>query len=318
MINLERLTDNLFSDTRLSNSNLRLFAEDVLVRTTIPSNNPGGIYNLVITDVQAAYNDYFGSIQNESVKTSIREGLTQTMNEALANLKVEISNLEGLVKFRFANNTAVYQQFYPQGVTYYTYATLAELPGRLAVLQSAATTHLTGADAPAVASLNSRITAWENARTAQLTAIGETENLQTERRTDRGILEIALTKLMLTVAINNINNPDNFNNYYNPAYLPQSDTEKSISGIITANHLLTLTTEGVITSGSRLVLQNKGTTELIFSLNDVPGVLNPVHQVNLQQGNTVVLDGDLPAFEVYYLMVQNPRTDNGRYRVTIG
>lgn len=319
MLNPERYTDDLFDDQRLPDYKLRGFAQDHLLRLVIPANNPGGIYTTIITDTTSKFNAFFGSMDSEASKEAFSEGLSLNMENAKATAISEIIRFEGLVIFQFGKTSAAYQAFYPQGLTEYHKATISEVPGLFARFYTAATTYLNATHPADVANLDATFTSFTNARAAQLTALAEVDMLQTGRREGRKALTLQLTTNMLTIALNNLGNPDNYNNYYNPAYLPLTETATSISGLVPMGSTITAVTEGIITQSSNLTLYNNGTQPLIYSLNDKADEMNHEHSVTINPGTHARFSENLPVFEKYYLIVQNPSgTNNGKWKVVIG
>lgn len=317
-MNLEKLTENIFDDKNLSDTNLRFFTDDHLLRLSLAANNPGGIYSPLITDTTTKYNAFFGRMTDAATKKAISEGLTITM-EATKKAAIDfISDLRNLVIFKFRENSATYQEFYPQGMTEYHNANLPELPMLLQRYLTAATTHLNGSNPAEVTELTTKIDAFNAARTAQLTTFAEVENLQTGRREDRTALTLQLTTNILTIALNNLLNPDNFNNYYNPSYLPQSDSTLSVSGTIAALATEVAINEGIITASSIVTVYNQGPHDLVFSLFNQGGDINPNSQITVMGGNHATYPGPLPVFDRYYLNIQNPHPNaNGKWKVTV-
>jgi hypothetical protein len=315
MMNPEKLIQDLFDDKNLSDANLRGFSEDMLQRMSLPVNNPGGIYSQLITDTSTRFTTFFGLMTNTATKKAISEGLTVTMNATKSDLLSYMSSLQGLVKFRFSETSATYQEFYPQGMSEYHDANLAQLPMLIDRFQNAANTHLTAAE---TGPLTARITAFTNARAAQTTVFAEVETLQTGKRADRKLLTLQLTTNMLTIALNNLDNADNYNNYYNPSYLPLTDKAFSVNGLIAPSSIITAVNEGVITQSSSVTLYNNGDDELVFSVSDQPGIMHPSYSITIAAGNSSHL-ADLPVLERYYVVIQNNApTSTGKWKVKVG
>jgi len=319
MLNPERFTNDLLDNEKLWDYNLRAFTEDHLLRLSIPANNPGGIYSPLITATTTAYNTFFGAMSSETIKRAISEGLTITMENNRTAVIGYLSQLQGLIKFVFTETSPTYQEFYPLGMSEYHDANLPQLPVLLARFKAAADAHLLPTYSTEVTELGNRITGFTTARNAQQTTLGEIETLQTGRREDRKALTVQLTTNLLTIAIQNIGNPDNYNNYYNPGYLPLTEEARSFSGLIPFMTVQTAVTQGIVTSSSTLTLYNQGDTDLDFSINDQPATINPSHLLQVRAGEHARLDGNLPLFAQYYINVQNPHpTDNGKWKVVVG
>lgn len=316
-MNPEKLAEDLFDNKNLSNDNLRAYSQDHLLRLSIPANNPGGIYSGIITATTNAFTAFFGKMDNEATQDAINQGLTQTTEAARANAIGYVSKLHNLVSFKFGTSGNPYQQFYPHGLSEYHDANLDQLPGLFTRIVTAANAHLLVSNPAEVAELITLTSAYNNARLAQLTGFGTVETLQTGRREDRTTLTLQLTTNLLTIAINNLGNPDGFNNYYNPSYLPLTEGALSVNGIIAAAATIMAVNEGHVTQHSHLILYNNGTEPLVFSVNDVPAVINPVHTRTIAAGTSEKVE-DLPVFTKYYININNPSaTENGKWKVTV-
>lgn len=225
MIKLVKLTNDLFDDPALSDVKLKPFAEDHLVR--LGNNNPGGIYSTLISAATTAYTDYFGSLTSQATKEAISEGLTIATTNARNVVLEKLSSQQGLVAYKFGKDSPTYQEFFPQRLEAFHRAKLDELPVLLTAYTEAATTHLT-ADFPAeVTAITGLITAYQSARNAQRNAFSETDIIRTGRRANRKVLTRQLTVNMLTLAIDFLENPDGFDDYYDTQYLPKPSASGS-------------------------------------------------------------------------------------------
>lgn len=317
-MNPEKLIEDLFDDKNLADYNLRSFCDDHLLRLSIPELNPGGIYNTIITATNTKYNAFFGKMTNEVTKKAISQGLTVNMETAKSEALEEVSHFENLVAFKFKPNTGTYKQFYPQGVSEYYDATIDQLPTIFTRIENAANANLLASNPADVAALIAKLSTFKDARAAQEVSFAEVENLQTGRREDRQALTLQLTTNLLTIALNNLLNADSFNNYYNPSYLPLADKTTTVSGIIAAATTVMAVNEGVITGSSNITVYNLGISDLIFSINDQPGVMHPVYQKTVEAGNHYTFTDKLPVFTKYYANVQNPNAiDNGKWKIVI-
>ncbi len=318
MLNPIRLVNDLFDDKELSDADLRSFAEDHLVRLSQPENNPGGIYSVLITDTTTKYTAYYGKITSEAAKKAIAEGTTATRNQERKVTEEKISQLQGLVKYKFGETSGIYQEFYPLGMDEYYQAREGEIGTKFDRFVIAAGIHLAAEYPAEVSAITSMVTGFHNAYTARETAMAQVDAVGTGKHADRKALTIQLTFNFLTIATNNIGNPDRFDDYYNPEYLPISDSLRTFSGIINFNSIITAVEAGIITGSSDLLIENKGTVDLVFSLNDVPGVIHPASEMTIVPGQRHRFTETLPVFTQYYLNIQNPSPDqNGSWHVEV-
>jgi hypothetical protein len=228
MINPIRLVKDIFDDLSLSDIRLQPYTNDHLIR--LGNNNPGGIYSQLITDTTLAYTGFYGKLTEQDTKEAISEGLTITSTNAKAAVLVLLSTQRDLVAYKFGAQSTIYQEFFPQGVDEYHQARMDVLPRLLERYVGAATTHLT-ADFPAeVTQISGLTTAYTNARNAQLGIFSETDAVRTGRRETRKVLTLQLTKNLLTLAIDFLDNPDRFDDYYNAEMLPITASSSGDSG----------------------------------------------------------------------------------------
>lgn len=318
MLNPEKLIENLFDDKNLSDTNLRVFTEDHLARLSLPDNNPGGIYAAIIAQTNAKYTAFFGRMSNELAKKAISEGLTIATQNAKEAVIDFLRKMQNLVKYQIGEDSGTYQEFYPLGMTEYITAKIGELKPLLARFVAAANAHLLATHPLEVSELITKINTFEAARTAQQTAFAQIGQLKTGRRADRIALTLQLTVNLHTIAINNLQNPDHFRNYYNPSYLPLSDRLLTVSGTIAASATALALAEGSITGSSHITVYNQSPHSLVFSISDQVTSVNPHCQLTVLPANHATFATPLPVFTKYFLLVQNPNpTANGKWKITV-
>ena len=220
MLDPIRLVTDLFKEKNLSNESLHGFAEEFLARLANPGLNPGGIYNQLLIDTTALYQTYFGVIVNQSHHYAIGKGLTIGMNQAHTAVINKLSTLQGLIKYRFKNNSGVYKEFYPQGMKEYHRATIGYSETLFSRFRVFATMYLSADYPTEVAELNTLITKFNTARRTQETVFGKQAGIRSDRKADRRALTQQLTKCFLIIASNNIEQPAKIHAYYDTRLLP--------------------------------------------------------------------------------------------------
>lgn len=118
---------------------MQKFAEDTIQRTT--ANNPGGIYDTLITDTVTQYTGYFGALSDKSTQKAVLESKTLSMENSLQTFKSFVSRQEGLIRSKWGKDAPEYQEFYPQGITEYTNATLSTVEVLMSRYKNAAAEH---------------------------------------------------------------------------------------------------------------------------------------------------------------------------------
>lgn len=218
MLHLNRLTLDIFSRSRQSDVDLRAFAENHIVRLGI--NNPGGLYDPLISATTAVYTTFNESLVSESVKKATAKGLGINTRNARTALLGRLAAQHGLVVFAFGDKSGTYQEFFPQGISAYYAAPLDGLGTLMKRYLEAANTHLLADHAAEVAAITALTDAYVDARHMQRGAKSEKMALATARRTYRKALTVQLTRNFLIIASNNIDNPDRFDDLYDASLLP--------------------------------------------------------------------------------------------------
>jgi len=317
MITLGRLIEDLFDEPKLSNANLRSFADDHMVRLSL--NNPGGVYSPLIADTATRYTGYFGNITDLVVKEAIRQNLTVTTNLMKDAMIERIRSVHGLVVYRFGAESAIYESFFPYGLTEYNLARLDDLTTLLTRFASAAGTHLTATDPAEVTAINNAISAFNNARSAQHTVFAEEDMLRTGRNATRKELTRQLTRNLLIIAADMIDDADRFNDYFDTSYLPRNGSSADADGIF----------EGTVDAGAtanitkdlapdvELKITNTGGAKLTFCLT-VAETDVCLAGANLIPGESrTVTAADLGPGVGPHLNVTNPDLVEGAYKVEV-
>lgn len=324
MLNPIRLVNNLFNDKNLSDADLRTFTEDHLVKMSLPENNPGAIYSTLITDTTARYTAFFGKMTSEAIKKAIAEGTTATRNKCRKAVEEKISAFQGFVKFKFPEDSAEWQEFYPLGMGEYTEAKEGDVNTLFIRFKAALTAHL-ATDYPTEAvAFNLLLAAFQSAYTARETVVAAMKALQTGRHEDRAALTNQLYINFLTIAINNIGNPDRYDDYYDPRYLPLEDDNGHRNGDVAALAIAKIPISGLtLHDTSEAKLFNPGLTTLRYyfssAVNTPPAPGAPFIEVApAAEPVTVLLSALGFSAENTSFLVQNTEDAEGKYKVELG
>jgi hypothetical protein len=231
MLDLTRVVINHFDSKNISDFNLRKFAEITWER--LKANNPAGVYDQLIADMAIAYTDYFGSLSTKGVKMAKKEGSTIAMSNALKDFKEAIRQKEGIVRGIFGLDSAVYQEFFPHGLTEYARLNLGNVETIMSRVISVATLHQAEVGADFVALFTNLKSNFVEKREAQLKLMGDVKGKKHATAENRTKLEIQLMKVVLTVALNNVGNRDAMKMYFDQSFLknPKKKAEPETVGI---------------------------------------------------------------------------------------
>lgn len=221
MKNLRSYFKVIFDSSEISDDNLRKFTEIHLQR--LSADNPGGIFTALVTATTAVYQAYFGAIVDEATRSSIQKGLTLTMNAALDDFLAAVRRQEGRIRADYDKPSAVYAEFYPQGLEEYNQATLADVETLMARYAKAAARHGAALGQPFVAQFEGFHNAFSAARSAQLLAIGEVKAEKTDTRGTRAAVEDQLMDNLLTLAMKFKRDPDAGMAYFDQSFIRRPD-----------------------------------------------------------------------------------------------
>jgi hypothetical protein len=198
MINMETFFKNHFNTNRISDDNLRKFAEIHLQR--MAAKNAGGQFSQMITDLTTAYTNYFGSMTDEDTKFAVQQGLTIAVENAVENFKKAVSQKEGIVRGNFGKNSPAYQEFFPLGLTEYNKANLQNVELLMQRMVTAANAHVSDLGIPFLTEFQNYLSAFQSARASQLLKIGEVVDSKTDTSFKRDDVENELMKNVHLIA----------------------------------------------------------------------------------------------------------------------
>ena len=314
-MDLKRFPVNQFDTDRISDDNLKKFSE-IAIQNFI-ANNPGSIYDQMIIDITTAHTDYYGAITDEDVKTAIKEGSTIAMNGSLKLFKETVSQKEGIVRGTYGASSPTYQEFFPHGLTEYSNATLSTAETLMDRMVSRATAHVAELTAAFVTLFTNLKTSFINKRDAQLLLIGEVKGKKVVTGSNRNVLEVVLMKGVLTVALNNIGNPDAIDIYFDQSFIKPA-SQKTFSGKVDALKIVNIDSRKY-KSEQDITLYNNGDGSLNFGLSklkDKAGIIQITLSPHEEKKVNASELGDVTTCK--YLNVSNPDAAlEGDYKVVV-
>lgn len=228
MRNLRSYFKVIFDSARISDDNLRKFAEIHLQR--LSADNPGGIFTALIGATTAAYQAYFGAIVDEATRAAIQKAMTLRMNDVLDDFLEAVRRQEGRIRAEYGKESAEYAEFYPQGVMEYNEASLANIEGLMLRYAQAAERHLAQLGQTFVDTFQDFHAAFRAARSAQLLAIGEVKAEKTDTRVSRDALEDQLMDNLFTLAMRFKRDADAGMAYFDQSFLRDAAADDEDEG----------------------------------------------------------------------------------------
>jgi hypothetical protein len=315
MRNLDIFFKNVFLGARISYEDLRKFTEIAMQR--IANNNPGAIYTALLTALTNAYTAYFGDLTDEETKKAMKEGSTITMNNALQDFKLWVRTKEGIIKGTFGIGSAIYEEFYPHGLTEFTNMTLANAAVLMQRYVDISTVHAAALPATFVADVTAMKDAFVDARELQNELVAKVATERTQKHGTRLEVETALMKCILIIASNNIGNLDAVNLYFDQSFLKSSKPK------VFENNLLKGKTELLykhnFDAEDEIKAENTGDTPWKLSLCLTADEV-PTAGITVAPGESITVLaeqlGDVDA-NIYLLITNLDALHDGKYKVTV-
>ena len=194
MIDAEKLFDNIFESTEITNQRLGNFGNSTLTRLTAA--NADGTYTALITLLTPPVENMNNSLNGVDTALNAQKGKTMLLDTMIRDFKDAMSTQEGVIANAVGGfGSDGYLQFYPKGLNEYSKATkttMQELVNRVATV---AITYSNQLGQPLSDTLQGIKQSWSKRRGAQ-----ETEkNAVDSNRSERGTVRTELTEALTTV-----------------------------------------------------------------------------------------------------------------------
>lgn len=233
MIQLEEIFKNWFDDITITPERLKAFAQDHVSRLT--ANNPGSVYTPIITATNTRISELDAAITARASDAGAQTGSVYTKDTARKNYQDYISRKEGLIKSTFGKPSAVYNEFFPQGLSAFHKATDEEFLNLAQTAVEKATTYETELGATFKTELTALFNAYKNALEAVVLDKGETSDAQTDERLAAYNLQIQLVTNVHTVALQNVEQGELALTYFNQSLLFAQQRKHIYKGGLAAN-----------------------------------------------------------------------------------
>ncbi len=270
MIELNRLYENLFFPLETTESNFIEGTDRHIA--LLAANNPGGIYTTILNDTTGKRDLLRQALSASDSEDSEQQGSTITMNNAMNAFTKFIQIREGLIKSTFeGSDSAQYQEFFPHGLTEYNNATLADIETLLNRCVTKATKYETQLGTPFKDDCIAKLNAFKDARTAQLTNIGEAGNL--ENAAHQAIVNMAfqLTVNLHTTVLNNIGVENAANIFFEQSYFLPTEQSGLYTGENKTDQTKTVRSQGW-SAGKTIKVTNQGTNAFVIGFINADGV----------------------------------------------
>ena len=221
---METLFKNHFDTVKISYDNLKKFSEDHLARIT--ANNPGGVFNDLVTKTGIAHTAYFGAITNKDVATAVKQGMTLAVDNQIAAFKALVRRKESAVANAFGDDSPQYQEFFPHGMTEYSNAIKANIETLMSRIATAGDTYKNELGEEFGQAFSDSYRAYQSLREAQLGKKGSVSDLQDVTGKNRTVLELQLTANLHYIAFTYPGEVQQCLSYFDQSFLRDTKENK--------------------------------------------------------------------------------------------
>ena len=220
----QTLINDKFKDTEFSRNELDSFASKLIANA---QKNPNSVLpkpeEAILVTNHKKFKDNLGTLSTDS---ALNKGGTITRQDAYDDIIDFIRRKEGLIKDTFGKGSAAYINFYPQGITEYNKSTVEGMKDLMVRYVNVATKFKTELGQPFIDQVIALQNAYTNARDEQVDGQSTNKSSQTMLRESRKALTLQLTRCLLLIAADTIENPEAYNSYFNWELL-DIDNDKS-------------------------------------------------------------------------------------------
>ena len=202
MIKISRYFENPFDDREISGEELRIFSEDHLgkVNSHQASGELAGTLTAMVTATTATFNAFDQALSTRAAQIGTQMGGTMSKDDVLQLFRTTIRQRRGRVVDKVGEDSAIYLEIFPGGLSYYTRATMQTIQARLDYAVDKFTKFTAELGPELATEFTALRTSFENARSGQEEDKGETSEARQAVRTTRTALELQLLDNLLTFA----------------------------------------------------------------------------------------------------------------------
>ena len=258
MLNIRSIFKNHFNTAKISDDNLRKFANDHVARIT--ANNGNGAYTQMLQITTQLAADYDKAIKEEDSIFATQQGNTVKTDQIIDTFKKTISQREGTIRGEFGVNSAEYQEFFPQGLTEYSTATKGNIETLLQRLLDKLQKYVNVFGNNLYTIFETIQTNYQAARNEQLITMGNVDMLKSKVASTRDALEAQLMKNILLLAVEFMGNPERADDFFDQSIIrpKQSKEDGTIVETILADEIQNIESQG-IDDNTQIAFENTGT-----------------------------------------------------------
>lgn len=310
MKKISDLFSDFFDNERISNLRLDTYAKDHLAR--IVANNPGSVFDSIITNTQDAISKFGQALNAIGGDIGDRKASTFTKNQAREAFNAFIRQKEGIIKGTFGKPSAAYTQFFPDGLSPFSTASDQGYELLLNNIKDRAAQYETELGIPFGTQVNQLADAYLNAEADQTDEKGDVSASRDQLADVTRKLQAQLTINALTIALQFPLDTTKYNVYFDTSLLFPQKRKHIFRGEPAAGALVKVT-DLTYEAGTTIRMKNKGASPLQFQMH-LQG--NPVGEAfTVENGQTLSQRMDEFFTSADSLFVTNLGTLIGKYEV---
>ena len=186
-------------------------------------------YAQIISETEAIFNPMFDMISLREQNFNERVSLTQSVQTFKKQFNKLIDELEEVVVYKFHKNSAVYHEFFKDGITYYKKANLSEILLRMELAESLALKYKAEIGETYATGLKEVRLQLETEINSQQIAAGEVSNAIPGYELLRLAMDKQLLKNVCVILIENLDNPWVVSTFFDE-YLIFPKVKKEVDG----------------------------------------------------------------------------------------
>ncbi len=215
MINLEQFFEIPFPCNKVSRKALRSFCEDHLSK--LAAQNDGNRYDDMINQTLHAYQNHFGALIDPSTCNILQQCRLNSMARIVNSFISEIHLREPLLNNYFGEDSQQYQEFFPFGITEYERCTTENVEKLISRIVNAYKSYNDILGSAPAEKFIQMLQAYQCAKGVNPNAFADEE--KNRFGISNSLIELQLTKNLLTLALLNTGNKNAANKYFDQQLL---------------------------------------------------------------------------------------------------
>lgn len=318
-IHLENLAENPLDKVKVSFVRRLQFGITHIERMT--QTNPNGILTPLINNTQLKFDAFAGNLTDKQMSEAVHKAFSASLSRISIEFVKAVSKFEGHVKSVFGKESDEYIMFFPKGLNEFHQANQAKtnmLMIKIIELNVTYGAQLGTAYHDLFVDIQSR---YLNAFDFQKKSEGAMANSSQIKELLWDELKKQMYINMLTIVLNNIDNPSIMLTYFKPQllnYRHKSDDDSETAYILTVSKNSIATADISFSVDDTLILYNSSTVSLFYYGATSPDIEKPITAIELlPDEEKEVTAASLGAPTNKYIIFANDSQSDGEVEITL-